>query len=317
MKKFERILALIYLLKRHREGLGIAAIANELGVTERTVYRDLAALPEIYQGFFYVEYSDGGYRLSASAYAPPLHLSPDELSALQAVAEAAAPSTPHGQRVKQAVSKVTSVYEQSRQLLPLDHLLTISPTVIRDRASWKVLDHLEGAIKDRAELQIDYYSFSRRVATHHLFRPYALAFRKQAWYVVGYSCTDQGIRTLRAARIQHLARTGAHFDRPEHFSPEDYFRESWEVFTGQPVSIRLLFSPRVVPLVQEMQWHPKQELEPRADGSVLFSAPIPLSPELSSWILSWGSDCEVLEPQGLRGQIASEVAKLGKIYRNS
>lgn len=81
--------------------------------------------------------------------------------------------------------------------------------------------------------------------------------------------------------------------------------------------VRLRFRARVAPLVKEVRWHPKQKIEEQTDGSLVFSAEIPFSPELTSWILSWGADCEVLAPKEVREEVRSESENMARIYENS
>lgn len=317
MNKFTRLVALIGLLKRGGRPLHIADISRELGVSERTVYRDIGDINECYQGFFYIQYDDRGYHLSQAAYMPPIHLTDEELGSLRAVAESTAMSTPHGQRVRQAVSKIISVHEETAGQLRLEDRLSVSPTTVRDLVDWKILKRVEDAIRDRAQLRIRYYSFHSRETRSRVVEPYVLTFRKLAWYVVGLSCGHGEVRVFRAGRIQKMARTGRHYDIPSDFSVDEFFRASWDVFTGTPERIELSFSTHIAPLITEVQWHPTQELKAKRDGSVLFSADIPISPEVKSWILSWGSDCEVLEPQSLRKDLAEESQKLRKIYEKT
>jgi predicted DNA-binding transcriptional regulator YafY len=313
MEKAERLLTLILLLQR-RHGCKAAEIAHELGVTERTVYRDIGSVNEIYQGRIYVQCTEAGYRLSASADTPPLSLADEELDALQTEADSSPDSTPHGQRLKQAVSKIVGSLKVGR-VQSVEHLLTVSPSSVRDLVDWQVLQRLEDAIRGKAQLRMDYYSFRSDETRQHLFDPFALTYRKHFWYVVGHSHRDRAVRTLRASRIKRMSQSGRSFEVPATFSLDEYFKGSWEVFTGEPVTVRLRFSARAARLVEEVRWHPSQRVSRAADGRLNFEAEMPLSPELTSWVLSWGSDCEVVGPDALKTEIGSLVDRMSAIYR--
>ncbi|MDP6360274.1 MAG: WYL domain-containing transcriptional regulator, partial [Planctomycetota bacterium] len=308
MKKAERLLTLILLLQR-RHGCKAADIAQELGVAERTVYRDIGSVNEIYQGRIYVECTEAGYRLSASADTPPLSLTDEELDALRTEADASPDSTPHGQRLKQAVSKIVGALKDNRSQ-SVEHLLTVSPSSVRDLVDWRKLKRLEDAIREKAQLRMDYYSFRSDETRQHLFDPFALTYRKQFWYVVGHSHRDRDVRTLRASRIKRMSKSGRSFEVPSDFSLDEYFKGSWEVFTGDPVTVKLCFSTRATRLVEEVRWHDTQKLSEATDGRLCFEAEMPLSPELTSWVLSWGSDCEVIDPPALRDEVKHELKRL-------
>ena len=112
-----------------------------------------------------------------------------------------------------------------------------------------------------------------------------------------------------------MSQSGRSFEVPATFSLDEYFKGSWEVFTGAPVTIKLRFSARAARLVEEVRWHVSQKLSPATEGRLNFEAEMPLSPELTSWVLSWGSDCEVIEPAELRGQILSDLRKMLEKYQ--
>ncbi|MDD5279352.1 HTH domain-containing protein [Acidithiobacillus sp.] len=80
MSRAQRLLALIQILRRHRFAVTGANLAEELGVSLRTLYRDIAALQE--QGAN-IEGEPGiGYVLRPGFMLPPLMFSEEEIEAL-------------------------------------------------------------------------------------------------------------------------------------------------------------------------------------------------------------------------------------------
>ena len=80
MSKAERLFELVMLLRGRRVAVTALELARMLGVSERTVYRDLAALAE--SGIPVTGEAGVGYRLGPSAHLPPLMFDPDEAIAL-------------------------------------------------------------------------------------------------------------------------------------------------------------------------------------------------------------------------------------------
>lgn len=80
MSRSERLLALLQLLRRHRTTVSGARIAEEMGVSLRTVYRDIAALQA--QGARIDGAPGLGYLLRPGFLLPPLMFSAEELEAL-------------------------------------------------------------------------------------------------------------------------------------------------------------------------------------------------------------------------------------------
>jgi predicted DNA-binding transcriptional regulator YafY len=67
----------------------------------------------------------------------------------------------------------------------------------------------------------------------------------------------------------------------------------------------LRFTPAVAARVLETTWHPTQRVEAADDGSLTWRATVAGTIEVRLWILSWGDDVEVVEPETLRLDVAS------------
>lgn len=78
MSKFDRLLLILQLMKVKRN-LSARVLAEECGVSQRTIYRDVKALSEKTGVSIYY---DKGYRLLAEAFLPILNFNPDELLVL-------------------------------------------------------------------------------------------------------------------------------------------------------------------------------------------------------------------------------------------
>ncbi len=80
MSRSERLLDLIQILRRHRHPVAAQTIADELGVSLRTIYRDVATLQ--HQGASIDGEPGVGYVLRPGFMLPPLMFSEDEIEAL-------------------------------------------------------------------------------------------------------------------------------------------------------------------------------------------------------------------------------------------
>ena len=75
-------------------------------------------------------------------------------------------------------------------------------------------------------------------------------------------------------------------------------RRAWDIIADQPATdIVLRFRPDVAGRVMEASWHPSQRVAELADGSLEWRATVAGTIEIRLWILSWGSDVEVLAPR--------------------
>jgi predicted DNA-binding transcriptional regulator YafY len=74
----------------------------------------------------------------------------------------------------------------------------------------------------------------------------------------------------------------------------------------------LRFTPAAAGRAGEKVWHKTQTAEQKPDGSLLLRMELSDLREVKRWILSWGSECEVLEPEELRKLVRSEAEAILK-----
>ena len=104
------------------------------------------------------------------------------------------------------------------------------------------------------------------------------------------------------------------FELPRNFSPDAFFAGSWFIEQGEPVRVKLRFTPESARWVKEAHFHASQQVEELPDGSLLFEVTVKGTREITRWILGYGPDVEVLEPDSVRRKVAEAVNKMEKIY---
>lgn len=81
------------------------------------------------------------------------------------------------------------------------------------------------------------------------------------------------------------------------------------VVADEETSVWLRFSPTVASRVRECTWHPSQRVTPGYDAELDIHMTVAGTMEISPWILSWGSEVEVVGPKGLPSRVASIAAQ--------
>ena len=81
------------------------------------------------------------------------------------------------------------------------------------------------------------------------------------------------------------------------------------------VTVVVKFLPAAARYVQESTWHQSQVLTRQRDGSLLARFRLSSTVEIKSWVLSFGANAVVLEPEALRAEIAAELEQLIKALR--
>ncbi len=122
------------------------------------------------------------------------------------------------------------------------------------------------------------------------------------------------VRIFALDRIKMLHQTKEAFEVPEDFSLEDFVGPSFGVYQGGPAHIKVWFHANVAGFIKEKIWHESQEIHPQDDGSIIFEAEVAGTEDIRFWIMTRGSQAEVLAPTSLREEIREEAEMMARRY---
>jgi predicted DNA-binding transcriptional regulator YafY len=202
MSRAERLLDLIQLLRRHRAPVSGPALASELGISIRTLYRDIATLQA--QGADIQGEPGLGYVLRPGFTLPPLMFTADEIEALvlgsRWVARRAEDAR-LGDAAANAIAKITSVLpEDLRQSVEGAALLVGAGEVIPAVVD---LGAIRLAIRSERKLAIAYRNADGS-ATERAVWPFAIGFFDRVRVVAAWCELRQDYRTFRLDRISRM-----------------------------------------------------------------------------------------------------------------
>jgi predicted DNA-binding transcriptional regulator YafY len=165
---------------------------------------------------------------------------------------------------------------------------------------------VEDALRARRTLDVEYHSYGRDALTRRRLDPIHLWTQQGGIYLAAYCHQRQEVRTFALERFRQIRVTDDTFEPPADFDLERYLAGCFGLFRGRPVRVKLRLSRNVARYVAERQWHPTQQIAPHLTGELDLSLQVPICPELTRWILSYGKDVEVLAPPSLRARIRRE-----------
>ncbi|MEW8978957.1 MAG: WYL domain-containing protein [Symbiobacterium sp.] len=276
-------------------------LARRFSVTPRSIYRDLAFLEE--SGVPVIR-ENGRIWVDESYRVRPVQFQPDEVLALMAALDFAERKLPlAGKAAQSAREKLLAVLPRPQQEVAseVNRTLVIDPIQAYSLPpSPDVEAACRAAVEGPHRLRILYQALSAEEPTERVVRPYGLAFRGTALYLIGYCELRQEIRIFRANRILEAQVLSSTFERPADFDLEEYLRDVWGIEFGPLMHVRVWFDRRVARLVQETVWHPSQQVEKQPDGSVIVRMETRGTGELARWLAGFGGSAQVLEPPQLR-----------------
>jgi predicted DNA-binding transcriptional regulator YafY len=289
-------------------------------VSERTVLNDVRFLKDRFyapleysrscRGYFY---TDKNWKL------PSLPVTEGQLLALFLSIEVTERylGTSFERPLREAIGQIS-------ELLPDDVLVSMSELAhhysIRPSASAKTspetLLGLQEAIQFRHPVDMVYFTASRGEENQRVVHPYHLLNIRGEWYLIAYDLLRRSIRQFALPRIRTWRLLAEeHFEIDEQFSPENYFRASFQAEHGEEiVEVVLFFDAYQARYIRERTLHASQEIEDNPDGSIIVRLRTGGLAEVQRQVLSYGKHVKVLAPMSLATAVANEAQAILQLY---
>jgi predicted DNA-binding transcriptional regulator YafY len=227
MSRAQRLLDLIQLLRRHRHPVSGATLAEELGVSLRTLYRDIATL--VGQGAHIDGEAGIGYVLRPGFMLPPLMFSEDEIEALVLGSRWVAERTdaPLSKAARNALTKIAAVLPPDLKNGVTDTSLLIGPgeSIAAGDAE---LPTVRLAIRTERKLRIAYVNADGKRSSRMVW-PFALTFFDRARVVVAWCELRKDYRHFRTDRIASLKISETRYPRRRQAMLKE-----WRMMKGIP-----------------------------------------------------------------------------------
>jgi len=211
LARSERLLDLLQTLRRYRRPVSGATLAAELGVSIRTLYRDIASLQS--QGADIAGEPGIGYVLKPGFMLPPLMFSEDEIEALVlGTSWVADRADEHlGSAARNALAKISAILPADLRDSLHNSALLVGPgqNISTDTADLAVI---RKAIRSERKLIISYRDKNGADSERTIW-PFALGFFDRVRVVVAWCEIREGFRHFRTDRIVSLDVTDARYPR--------------------------------------------------------------------------------------------------------
>lgn len=300
--QIDRLIQIVFLLLSH-ENITARQLAEELGVSARTIYRDInilsiAGIPITSQKGY-----GGGLSLIQGFSLDKSYFTQDEqnniVQALQILKSSNYPDA------DKTLNKVAGLFSHNLQSewLEIDFSYWGSPEKERNN-----ITALERAVINKYVITFTYYN-SELTITDQIAEPLKMVFKSHAWYLIAYSRRKNDIRTYKMSRIRNLSVTNQLFDRtlPEDYSLTPAYKEEYNL----PV-FKLHFSEKIAYKVyDEFQEKYIKKLD---DGTLEVTFRYRLSDWTFLYLLSFGEYVEIIEPVEARNILKEKAHKILSMY---
>lgn len=288
-------------------------LGRALGVSERTVYRDVQALMEA--GVPLQGVPGKGYRLPETYLLEPIRLTTDEAIMLVLGSAYAAQNFDGryhaaARAAQHKLEDVLSPEDRERALSLQGSVPMVSPSIFGDSAEDGLLRRARHALVEERTLVATVSSPSGE-PSRQTIDPYGLVQQGSTWHIVGHGHEHRRVVHLRLPNVEALELTDETFERPPSYgTPPD------GPSTPPQRQVRVVFSEEATPSVQVPPTLEIDQREALSDGRLLLTLNVDDEREVMPWLLSWGAHAQVLAPRALRERVASEAQSVADQYES-
>ena len=224
-----RVLALLSLLESRPTWSG-TELAEQLGVTTRTIRRDVERLRDLGYPVRGEQGVDGGYRLGRGMRLPPLVLGDDEAVAVALCLRIAATNAPGlmAEQALRALAKLDQVLPArlSARVHAIAEETENLPGLHTPAVEVEVLTSLVAAAHERVRVRFDYTARDGATTQRHV-HPYRLVTTGRIWYLFCFDVDRDDWRTFRLDRMRSLHVTTFRFEPRDGPDPREYVQQAW------------------------------------------------------------------------------------------
>ncbi len=202
MRRADRLMQIVHYLRRMRRAVTAQRIADEFGICQRTVYRDIQDL--VLSGVPIFGEAGVGYVIDKKYHLPPVTFDPDELEAIGLGIAMVRHWTD-----ERFAAKANSAFDKIQAILPANRLeelqqLSLYAAPSAAKIPWSVsFSEIRESIRRKQKLYLDYRDL-KGAPTQRTVRPLALFFFGPVWLLTAWCEMRQDFRQFRLDRIAAL-----------------------------------------------------------------------------------------------------------------
>lgn len=300
--KIDRLIGILAILLQ-QEKVTAPVLAEKFEVSRRTISRDIEAICKAGVPIVTTQGQNGGISIMEGYRIDRTLLTSSDMQAILA-----------GLRSLDSVSG-TNRYQQLMEKLSVGNsqAFTSENHIMIDLSSWYKsslilkIELIQEAISRCYCIAFSY--FAPTGESRRQIEPYQLVFQWSSWYVWGYCLKKEGFRLFKLNRMTELKNTVCLFKPRKAPLPE---MAAEQIFPAD-IPVKVCLEP-------EMKWRLIDEFGAESfmeqpDGKLLFSHWFSEKENLFGWLLSFGENAELLEPEELRKELKAHLQKISRKYK--
>ena len=191
--------------------------------------------------------------------------------------------------LREDITNLISFYPDGAGIIDQDHFATIFRGLLLQQ-----------------QLVVSYQSKANSAPKERTLHPYHLCCFKHQWRLIAFDSVHEAVRdfVVTPRRMKSVRLLSRPFKRPADFNAHEHLSRYKD---SKIQSIKLKVSRAGAHHVLERNWYALLDAKELPDGSVEATFKVGDEGEFTRFVLAFGKDCEVLEPQSFREKIHAEA----------
>ncbi|WP_312116931.1 helix-turn-helix transcriptional regulator [Brevibacillus reuszeri] len=304
--RVDRLLSMLLILSK-REMVTGKELAEHFEVSLRTIYRDIEKIGEAGIPIASIGGKGGGYYLMENYQVDNLFFNKSEAHTFMAVLHNLDVLFGKNEKFNDIVLKLENTYKREKR--DSDKWSIQMSHFSMEKELKEYLFLMNQAIEESKLLVFDYINREMEYSEREV-EPVQISFASGQWYLVGFCRKRNDYRRFKLVRIRRLRMcTGFHKREASWEEIEKIIEES---YSKRGIEVTLKFSNRIGEQLTE--YFSKEAIRKTEDNQYIVVAQFPYEEGLLKYILSFGKECEVVEPLFLRDELKEYVKELMHFY---
>lgn len=308
--KVDRLISIIMILL-DKERIGAQELADLFEVSPRTIYRDIDAINRAGIPICSTSGVGGGFEIMKKYKLDKNVFSMNELSAIL-MGLSSLSGMMKGEQLVNALTKVRSFIPADRakdiELKVNQIQIDLNPWIGNRNIPFNI-EMIKTALQESKILAFEYIDHHNH-QTKREIEPYQLILKNSHWYVYGYCYKRNDFRLFKLSRMSHLKIKDEVFTMRTYQKPQ---MDATDIVTEMQTEVKIRIHHSIMERV--LDYCSYEHFIPDGDEYYIVTFPFIENQYYYHVLLSFGDQCECLEPSHIRSEMKRRIQNIANIYR--
>ncbi len=185
------------------------------------------------------------------------------------------------------------------------------------------IDNIQKAIRLKKKIRFLYFDYDRKKlkryhngGAYSEVSPYALCWREENYYLVGYYQKYEAVTNFRVDKIEkvEIVEDEKRTEPPENFNLNEYTKKRFGMFSGDDLRITLKVHNSLSGVIFD-RFGKNITVTIDDDDHFLINQPVTVSPILFGWLCQFGNKIEIFSPENVRKDFKKYIANIYNMYK--